>query len=263
MPDFKFLQNKITGRWVISAPRRAKRPDDVHIHSTFCPFCPENLKEKIVFEKGEVRVINNKFPFAPVHEVIVHSSDHYKNFGELSEEQVYLIFETFKDRFIAHQDKGRVYIFHNRGEQAGESLTHPHSQIAVIPNNVDLDIQPLVRSEVDRDRIETIHYYVFCPITSEWPDEVWIAPRITSKIFSNTSEGEIGELSKIITKLVKTFQIKYGPEFAYNFYIYPGEDWYLRLMPRKRILGGFELGTYVSVNTQDPKETLEFLKSNF
>jgi UDPglucose--hexose-1-phosphate uridylyltransferase len=258
--DFQFLQNRITGKWVISAPHRAKRPDDIHEDSA-CPFCP--IKETIVYESGEVKVLNNKFPFAPIHEVIIHSKDHNRNFEELTGDQVKLIFETFRQRFQTHKNSGRVYIFHNRGERAGESLVHPHSQLVVVPNKVELDIQPLDRAEIDISSVETTHFYIFCPSTSEWPEEVWIAPKIPKLAFGRVSDEEIVELSQTVTKLIKIFQNKHGQDFAYNFYIYPGDDWYLRFIPRKRILGGFELGTYVSVNTHDPKETLEFLKSNF
>ena len=57
--------------------------------------------------------------------------------------------------------------------------------------------------------------------------------------------------------------IRHGHEFSFNFYIYPGKEWYLRLIPREKILGGFELGTGVIVNTQDPAETFNFIKEHF
>lgn len=267
MANFEFIQNKITGRWIISVPRRAQRPDDTgeiqHNKSNACPFCL--VKEPIIYETGGVKVLNNKFPFAPIHEVVIHSSDHNKNFGELSVAEAKLVFETFRERYNAHKAQGQVYIFHNRGEQAGESLAHPHSQIAVIPENFELEIPPL--DNLPDDKLEMSHYYIFCPISSEWPDEVWIAPKSKiknniSKIFGESTDEEIKELAQITTKLVQVFQKRHGEEFPYNFYIYPKENWYLRFIPRVRILGGFEVGTGVSVNTQDPKETLDFLRKN-
>ena len=40
--------------------------------------------------------------------------------------------------------------------------------------------------------------------------------------------------------------------FSYNFYIYPKENWYLRIIPRFIYRAGFELGTGLSVNIVDP-----------
>ena len=57
--------------------------------------------------------------------------------------------------------------------------------------------------------------------------------------------------------------MRHGSEFPFNFYISPRKGWYLRIVPRVKTLGGFEIGTNVSVNTQDPKETIAFIKEHF
>ncbi len=43
-------------------------------------------------------------------------------------------------------------------------------------------------------------------------------------------------------------------DFAYNYYIYPGHNWYLRIIPRFVHRAGFELGTGLNVNIVDPAE---------
>jgi UDPglucose--hexose-1-phosphate uridylyltransferase len=269
--DFKFVENPISKRWIISAPRRAKRPDIAKGEEPPCPFCPGNeLNDKEVYRIGGkpddpnwlVRVVNNKFPFAPIHEVIIHSPDHHKNFEELPLSQSELILKTYRQRFQTHQDKGQVYIFQNRGEAGGESLPHPHSQLAVIPDFVRLEIAPLNRLESDEAK-ETEHFSIFCPSSSEWPDEVWIAPKKENSFFSEISDPEVKDLARILYRLIQIFDLRHGHEFPFNFYISPHKDWYLRIIPRLKNLGGFELGTGVSVNTQDPKETLEFIKEHF
>ncbi len=178
--------------------------------------------------------------------------------------QVELIFKTYRQRFLTHQDKGQVYIFHNRGEAGGESLIHPHSQLAVIPNDVVAEIQP--PQQIDQNTIkivQTSNFNIFCPLTSQWPDEVWFAPKIHDKFFSEISDGEVTDLSSSLSKIIKILELRHGREFPYNFYIYPGKDWYLRIIPRTKSLGGFEIGTGIFVNTQDPKETISFIKENF
>lgn len=275
--DFKFLQNPLTHNWVILAPRRAKRPDEAKGTVPSCPFCPQSLREKEVYRVGgepgdtnwQIIVIPNKYPFTPIHELVIHSAQHDKNLEDLPNSHVELILQTFKQRFMTHQGKGQVYIFHNHGEKAGESIPHAHTQITVVPYEVELDIPRLAigneLEEVAKDQIvhETEHFQLFCPKTSQWPDEVWVHPRKDSNYFSGITDEQLSDLAVILKRLIQIFSLRHGNEFPYNFYIYPGKDWYLRLIPRDKGLGGFEIGTSVYVNTQDPEETIEFIKKHF
>jgi len=139
MVDFTFIQNSLAGQWVISAPKRSKRPDQFAHSSSgkegmnVCPFCPGKEKEEqSVFRIGGnnddqnwiVRVINNKYPFAPIHEVIIHSQDHHKNFDELPLFQTEAIMQAFRQRYNTHKDKGSVFILHNHGN--GSEIGRAH-----------------------------------------------------------------------------------------------------------------------------------------
>jgi UDPglucose--hexose-1-phosphate uridylyltransferase len=283
--DFKFLQNKVNNKWVISAPRRSKRTN-IENAVDICPFCPgSEVKEEELYQVGEgadwkIRVIKNKFPFAPSHEIIIHSPDHHKNWDELPFSQIELVLQTYRQRFNFHKNPpagsgqaGQVYIFHNRGHAAGESLPHPHTQLVVVPGNVKLDTTPLdqgiyKQSAVSSrdsgvDVLETEYFLVFCPETSEWPDEVWVAPKVNGGGFGLIKDKEITDLGFVLSRLVQIYDIRYGHEFPFNFYISPLKNWYLRFIPRKKIIGGFELGTNIIVNTQDPAETLGFIREHF
>ncbi len=329
MSDFQFLKNPVFHNWVILAPRRAKRPDVADGTEPVCPFCPgregdeeEVYRVPVISNASErspgdfsasprndnradwqVRVLNNRFPFAPIHEVIIHSPDHHANFGELPVSHVDLILKVYRTRYKAHQKKGEVYIFHNRGEMAGESLPHPHTQLAVVPFDVKMDIPRLdpfasvgfapipqtredmqfrgvlrskgsrsaetisgsarQKGETQSPMVETEHLYLFCPKTSQWPDEVWVAPKNRGRAFGEITDDEINDLAGTLNQLIRIFDLRHGHEFPYNFYIYPGGDWYLRLIPRLKRLGGFEIGTGIFVNTQDPEDTLFFIKEHF
>lgn len=290
MADFTFLQNPITKKWIVLAPRRAKRPDVAKGTEPVCPFCVGREKDepevyRVGGEPGDsnwiIRVLANKFPFAPIHEVIIHSQDHHKNFDELPADQAEIILTTYRNRYLAHKDKGQVYIFHNRGEGGGESLPHPHTQIAVVPNDVKMDVprlDPQARSGVgpkalsidmkeqgleDQTAVETDHFYLFCPKTSQWPDEVWIAPKLRGRAFGEITDEEIKSLAQTLCRIIQILDLRHGHEFPFNFYIYPGGDWYLRIIPRVKSMGGFELGTGIFVNTQDPTETIAFIKAHF
>lgn len=254
-----------------------------------------------------IRVVLNKFPFASIHEIIIHSPDHHKNFEELPFSQVELILQTYRERFNINGEKGQVYIFHNRGIAAGESLPHPHTQLVVIPREVRLEIPGLDtsiykpeskkkkqetrsrfsifnlpftndfplsifksnskqingKSNMDYGKLETDHFLIFCPTTSEWPDEVWVAPKIAGQTFGAINDYEISDLAFALSRLLQILDMRHGSEFPFNFYIYPGKNWYLRLIPRFKIPGGFELGTTIMVNTQSPSGTFAFICEHF
>src|SRR3989344_1116936 len=287
MSDFRFIGSSFfkVKKWVILAPRRAKRPDVAKGVEPVCPFCPgKEGNEQEVYRVSPndnnsdwlVRVLPNKFPFAPIHEVIIHSPDHHKNYGELPLEHVVLLLQTYRHLFQTHQNKGQIYIFHNRGREGGESLPHPHTQLAVVPFDVELDTPRLdgshqqsassnQQSEVSNEKlvVSTEHFDIFCPLASQWPDEVWVAPKKRGCVFGEITDDEVSDLAHVLTRLIQILDLRHGREFPYNFYIYPGGDWYLRLIPRKKTLGGFEVGTGIFVNTQDPQETLVFLKTHF
>jgi len=269
MSDFNFVWSQISQKWVILAPRRAKRPDTAVKTVPICPFCLGREKEEPdVYRIGgkdndtnwQIRVIPNKFPFAEIHEVIIHSPDHHKNFGELPLDQVELVLKVYKNRFNTHKDKGQVYIFNNRGEGGGESLPHPHSQLVVIPKEVKADIPPNMS---DKESIETEYFLLNCPAASQWPDEVWITPKRRNTFFGEINDQEISDLAFVLNRVIRILDLRHGFEFPYNFYIYPSKDWYLRIIPRAKSLGGFEIGTGIYVNTQDPKETFLFIKKHF
>jgi UDPglucose--hexose-1-phosphate uridylyltransferase len=272
--DFKFIENQVSKKWVVLAPRRAKRPDMAKGDIPTCPFCvgtERNEKEvyriQSLSSKKEtdwlVRVILNKFPFAPIHEIVIHSPDHHKSFDEFPIIQSEFILKAYRERFNAHKDKGQVYIFHNHGQASGESLEHPHSQIVVIPDHVGLEIPPIDFSKAAEDFQETEFFEIFCPLSSEWPDEVWIASKFKDKTFGEATDAELKDLAKILYRLIQILDLRHGHEFPFNFYISPQKNFYLRIIPRVKILGGVELGAKLWVNTQDPKETIDFIKEHF
>ncbi len=106
-------------------------------------------------------------------------------------------------------------------------------------------------------------FKLICPPYSQWPDEVWIIPTARGKIFSEITFEEIESLSYVLKHLLRILAARHGHEFPYNFYIYPYRDWYLRIMPRAKIAGGFEMATGIFVNTQDPRDTMKFIKQHF
>ncbi len=249
-----------------------------------CVFCPgfEKIPGEELFRIGEgapyepgwkVRVIRNKFPITDFHEVIIHSPDDVRDIPQLPIAHVMLILQTYKARYLANQKNGQVIIFNNVGEVAGASINHPHSQLVVVPKQINLDSLQL--EAIVNEVVDSKYFVVFCPNFSVWPFELWIAPKKRGEFFGDIENDALNDLAFVLQNALKrllshlnskghfhigvsVIQFKNGP--AYNFYIHHGKDWYVRIVPRLIHRAGFELGTGLSVNTIDPVDAAEALK---
>ena len=269
MGKFEFREDKLAHKWVVIAPQRAKRPDVAKGGEPECPFCygAEGKTPKEVFRIGRgkanqpgwyIRVVPNKYPFAPIHEIIIHSPIHHDSFFTYSTEYIARIIRVYKARYDEHKGKGQIYIFHNHGLEAAESLPHSHTQLAVVPKEVILDVPRMGTPENVFHKSK--HFSLFCPDASQWPYEVWFAPHDRGKGFGDIREDALKDLARNISRVLKRLQKVISEEFSFNFYIYQAGDWYLRLIPRIKTPGGFELGTGIFVNTIDPEKASRRLK---
>lgn len=270
----KFVPDIKTQRWIVIAPTRLDRPDDHNKHvpkTDVCPFCQGNEQETPpeISRIGEgaqnsagwkIRVVPNKFPITDIHEVIIHSPIHDKDIADFEILQVESLLTMYRTRYQLHTIDGQVMIFSNHGEHAGASLEHPHSQLVVIPRQINLDA--LVKEPV-MNVVEDNNYFVtYCPDFSQWPYEVWIAPKRDGSVFGDILNEEISDLAVILQKALLRLSKKYDElqakkayrkmPFAYNFYIHHGKNWFIRIIPRLIHRAGFELGTGLSVNIVDP-----------
>ncbi|HSX19207.1 MAG TPA: DUF4931 domain-containing protein [Candidatus Saccharimonadales bacterium] len=282
----KFVPDLSTNRWVIIAEGRSKRPTEakaVNVNK-ICAFCPgfEKIPGEELFRLGEggayeagwkVRVIKNKFPITDFHEVIIHSPDDKVDIPDLALSQVELIIRAYRDRYNANKANGHVIIFNNVGELAGASLNHPHSQLVVVPRQITIDSLSL--EPVKNVVVDSKDFVVFCPEFSQWPFEVWIAPKQGGKLFGDISDSVISDLASVLKHSLKRIvdelssqdhyhpglsMVKFKAEPAYNFYIHHGENWYIRIIPRLIHRAGFELGTGLSVNIVDPADAAAILR---
>lgn len=277
----KYVPDTKTKRWVIISPARTGRPDQfTPAQKNICPFCVGNEKstppEVYRIGPGEkdtpgwmVRVVPNKFPITDIHEVIIHSPENEKDIVDLPVDQVQRIVVCYRDRYRAHEVNGQVLIFCNHGFGAGASLQHPHSQLAVIPSQINLDT--LEREPITNLVKETNLFSCYCPDFSQWPFEIWISPKSAGTRFGDSSDNEIRDLAGLLKEmLTKLYIINNDPEvlkgqkkegFVYNYYIYHGNNWYLRITPRFVMRAGFELGTGLNVNIEDPFEAAQVLRN--
>jgi UDPglucose--hexose-1-phosphate uridylyltransferase len=270
----KFVPDIKTQRWIVITPSRVSRPKDSSEErpaKSLCPFCigNEDSTPPEILRVGEgeknksgwwIRVFPNKFPITDIHEVIVHSPDHDSDIEQFHVDHVAKLLTVYRSRFQAHLADGQVIVFCNHGLQAGASLEHPHSQLVVIPRQINLDA--LVREPVMNVVEDHTDYVMYCPDFSQWPYEVWIAPKKEETMFSDCTDDEVKSLAEMLQKALKKLKKKYldfetvnvsGTKvFAYNYYIHHGKNWFIRIIPRLIHRAGFELGTGLSVNVIDP-----------
>ena len=281
----KFVPDVTTNRWVIIAEGRQKRPQDIKAGDAtskkICVFCPgfEKLPGEELYRIGkgaayepgwDVRVIKNKYPITDFHEVIIHSPDDERDIDRLPLEQTYKILLTFRERFNANRDNGHVLIFNNVGEQAGASLRHPHSQLVVVPKQIGIDA--LALEPIQNIVYDNKHFVTYCPDFSQWPFELWIAPKKRQQYFGEIDSEALQDLAKVLQDALRRVvshlssgehyhpgmpMVKFKDGPAYNFFIHFGVDWYIRIIPRLIHRAGFELGTGLQVNIVDPADAAQ------
>jgi UDPglucose--hexose-1-phosphate uridylyltransferase len=181
----------VSGRWVVIAPARARRPgadrppheepDDV----AGCPFCEgrESATPPETFALGppgrpadapgwRVRVVPNKFPaFGPWsaagdktglfarraargrQEVVVHSPRHVRTLADLSLRELEQVAEAWQARAAAAREQGFAYVhvLVNEGRAAGASLQHSHSQLVWLEDEPPLVDQERRAQEAEGD----------------------------------------------------------------------------------------------------------------
>jgi len=216
----------------------------------------------------KVRVIANKFPISDFHEVIVHSPDHDLDLPTISREQMSLVLTVYRQRFNYHValKHGQVVIFYNHNVHAGASLEHSHSQLVVVPPRfrvTGLEKQPEVNVV-----FKTKHFSLYCPEFGQWPYELWAVPIVSGKTFGQISDEELSDLAGIIPKVSAVMVEKFlhheelhkhpgQDDVPFNYYVYHGQDWFLRFIPRLIHPGGFELATGMNVNMIKPERAAE------
>ncbi len=223
-------------------------------------------------------------PSAGVHEVVIHSPDHYATLAELAEKQTALVLGAYRARLLAHRDDpfGSIVVIVNQGRTAGASLEHPHSQLiatAERPELVRAELERLAGPDCaacavaarerggERSVEETPGLLAICPWASSMPYEALILPLEHRARFEEGDESADLELAGALGRVLRRFAGAVGPRAPYNLVLHsapPGVDdfhWHLHLLPRLTTYGGFELGTGIVINVVDPDQAAAGLRA--
>ncbi|MGB2783488.1 MAG: galactose-1-phosphate uridylyltransferase [Atribacterota bacterium] len=331
-------KDPIIDNWAIVSTERGRRPLDYKIKTEgkkkdSCVFCEgnegETPPEVFAFrEKGttenkpgwKVRVVPNKYPALQmeekgiiveeagmfkkmdglgVHEVIIETPHHLKDFDDLSVDNIVLILKTYRERYLyLSKDKRIKYIliFKNHGIDGGASLEHPHSQLIatpIIPQRIKEELNggkeyfnhngrcifcDYIKQEIEsKDRLirETEKFVAISPFAARFPFETWILPKYHNAYYEKTNDDDILSLARIMKETLFKIKKKLNNP-SYNFVIHtaPSKEfsareqpdlnkkyhWHIEIIPRLTKIAGFEWGTGFYINTTSPEEAARILR---
>jgi UDPglucose--hexose-1-phosphate uridylyltransferase len=200
LPEIR--KDPVTGRWVIIATDRSRRPADFSRQQViprggrFCPFCPGNEHktppEILAFRQSggpnepgwTLRVVPNKFPALRVegdfdrqgeglydkmngigaHEVIIETPEHALTLSDMPEKRVEDIFWAFRDRILdLKKDRRMRYVLVFKNHGEAAGATLEHTHSQLIA-------LPVVPRRVQEELEGSRRYYelkercIFCDI---------------------------------------------------------------------------------------------------
>jgi UDPglucose--hexose-1-phosphate uridylyltransferase len=204
LPELR--KDPVTGRWVIIATDRARRPSDFSREpvvagppARFCPFCAGNEqktpREVLAYRVNgganqagwSLRVIPNKFPVLGIegdlnrqgeglfdrmtgigaHEVIIETPDHAATLAQMSEKQVEDVLWAFRDRMLdLKKDRRLRYILLFKNHGEPAGATLEHTHSQLIA-------LPVIPKRVKEELSGAKTYYdfkercVFCDINRQ------------------------------------------------------------------------------------------------
>ncbi|UCD03824.1 MAG: DUF4931 domain-containing protein [Candidatus Woesearchaeota archaeon] len=302
----------ILDRWVVIASNRGKRAQQ-HKNNKhgrwveFCAFCAgnEHVTPPEIYripdgDSWKIRVFANKFPAFDMngdfkinthnkyftfshaygaHEIIVETSDHYKEFTDMSSEEINEVLRVYKLR-IEELSKMEgikyVLVVKNNGFEACESIIHSHSQVFAynkIPSLIKEEVEANkggckycnvveIEKKSDRRCFENECFVAFTPYASRFNYEVWIFPKKHIKNLTEMNNSGLMYLADIIKSvLVKLKELG----ASYNFVLHQspeGEDlhFHIEIMPRISTWAGFEFGSDDVINTVPPEDAAKFYR---
>jgi UDPglucose--hexose-1-phosphate uridylyltransferase len=316
-------RDPVLGRWVIIAPDRLQRPNEYDTAPSdagrLCPFCPghEDLTPKEITAIRDssgwsVRVVPNLFPALRVedeleregnglfdrvtgvgaHEVVIETPRHDADLADLSPSEVEAVLWTWSERLrdLARDIRLRAAIlFRNRGEAAGASLRHAHSQIIALPNVpgamvaaldtarhhyvakercLICDIVAQEKRENARIILDNGHSLALAPWAPRTAFETWIVPGRHASRFEFEPRATIAGVAQTLRATLRKMAIALEKP-AYNLMLHtapfrheeqPHSHWRLEIAPVLTRPAGFEWGTGSFINPVSPEEAAAFLR---
>jgi UDPglucose--hexose-1-phosphate uridylyltransferase len=290
-PDFR--RDPISGRFVVIAPERSKRPGakrgelepPTEAELDQCPF-DEGREERTPPETltvglpgrtpntpgWQVRVVPNLYPALERQEVVVHSPRHVRSLAELEEDELPPIAAAWAQRSDTAQREGFPYVqmLVNEGREAGASLPHSHSQLVWLR-------EPPPAAVAEFPNLER-HACALCRLIAQ-PESLFVAEHDGVRTLAapagrmayelliapaehrpHADEHLLAAALTLTRDAIVRLRAVEGP-LPLNVWVHQGAHWHLELLPRLSELAGLELGAGIFVNTLPPEQAAERLRT--
>lgn len=215
------------------------------------------------------RSFANRFPLAPLHEVVVPSPAHLTRWRELTLPQLQDALSLILERRRALAcPGGYVHAFVNDGLEAGASISHVHAQLVGLERGDSTDrlvagtrradggcaLCELVSARPALHVERGLHHLLFAHPVPRLAGALLIAP-LEHRV--EPDESHLAELAELLRRAWAALD----PKDAVNAWLVVDEEheahWYLELQPRSANLGGVELATGLAISAADPLDIAE------
>jgi len=225
------------------------------------------------------------------HDVIV-VKDHETTLPKFTTQIWSDLIETIQLRMIEHHRNevvNHIMPIYNHGPEAGASVAHPHAQIfsgPVIPNIINRELDGSQRyfenngvcvfcdmtrhEKTEKLRLvaENDHFIAFTFFAARFPFEIWILPKKHQSNFERLSRTQRQALSEIMQNIFKRLdKLLANPSLNWWIHSLPtildnsdSYHWHIEIAPRLTGYGGFEMGSGMVIDIQDPEESAEYLR---
>jgi UDPglucose--hexose-1-phosphate uridylyltransferase len=231
-------------------------------------------------------------PATGQQEVIIETPAHDRDLPDLSEAELRAVVETYHDRFKTLSEQScaaRVFLFRNRGADAGNSMLHAHAQViatTTIPPEARvreirmmgyhgdhgrclLCALPEIEAAFDERLVaQDDHFTAVVPWAAESAFELWLIPRRHQAEFGECEPDELTSLARMLGDLLRRYRDRAGDP-AYNLLVHSAprgragsraHHWFIQLRPRIHRTAGFELASGVHINPSLPESDARALR---
>lgn len=319
--EIELRWNPLLGEHVIVSTGRQERT--FLPPAEYCPLCPTAGADAFATEVPswayEIVAFENRFPSfradAPevddesalerrsraggACEVVVYSQRHGGTLASMSPAEVRHLVDVWTDRYeelAARPGAAYVFIFENRGEEIGVTLTHPHGQIYAfpfVPPRVEREQQSareyadavgrclqcdLVAEELSHGRrivAQRGGFVAYVPFAARLPYEVHVVAAAHRESLLDLQESERDGLAGLLRIVQAKYDGLWGFPMPYTMSMHqratdgverPGEHLHLEFAPPYRTrdklkhLAGVETGAGTYINDTAPEETARELR---
>jgi UDPglucose--hexose-1-phosphate uridylyltransferase len=220
------------------------------------------------------------------HEVIVNAPDPVSSLADLTEEQVVVALDAWRERLLAHAGAACRHLIVNERREAGASLPHTHAQLYAmefVPAAIARErerfsaywtrtmgsnlLGDLLQDEVRRrERVVAIdrHAVLLAPYASRVPYQLMLVPRVPRARFED--EGATG--AELLRDALLRLRRHFGASPPLNLWLRTaprGADsfcWRIDIVPRLTHLAGLELGAGVNLCIVSPEQAAAELRDS-